>query len=328
MIMQRLFFSILSIPYFLKTEFQGCSPSIFFLLFISLNFVKAEEIPVKHFNKILLSQKDKLWMKPFIEKFFLQEPVVYTLFGSKPMSSFTICTATEKEFVDSCQTLFKSYTEDRKKTALQKIQDYYQNYDSNVFFQKWLSWKKDYTHPLFLFRIDFSVNEKLLNVDLINVRETLWILQKNYSLFSRETGIIYNPFEVVFDFENDKSEFWKKVLHNHILLGVLYGFGERNSYFFSLMMKDPFNEKVEIPGHPLFVSHQIPRKNLDDEDVLNNIDIPPFRSFTLLGEVDPIVSQFEQELEFIKKKLKGKNYLEEVLKQMFSVDEIIFINEP
>lgn len=286
------------------------------LLFISLIFlflnVSGEE------SSISLAPEDEVWMNEFVDDFFLNNTMIYSLFGTKPMSGVVICKASENECIKSWEPHLVSLNQIEKSEFLKKLHEYCGSDNFYKNYQKWLEWKKKRTSALFLFRTSVSKSKHYLLVDMINTRETLWLLKKNYELFSKETGMEFDPLTVVFDFEND-SAFWSKVFSNSYLMGILYGFGERNAYFFSLYIKnDPLNG-VNRKQHPLFDSNasKTELKKNCSENAIESLGIPNFRSFNMaLGE-DPIITHFKMERESIQNFLKNKNVTKEVLHRVF-----------
>lgn len=267
-----------------------------------------------------LSIEDKAWIEKFFKDFFLEAPVIYTIFGTKPMSCITINKATKNEWIEASKPYWKNLPEKRKKKALNELENYCETYDLYENWDKWISWKKNYPNSPFLFRKQSTEFDKIFNVYIINAKEVLWSLQKNYLTFSQELGSTFDPLEVTLDFENSQSNFWDQVLSNHLLQGILFGFGEKNSYFFSREMKD--KEKIEcLLDKRLSLRNQL-GKNKNEEIFIQRMRLPSFRSYEDPYREDPIIIKYKKERKLIQKYLKGKNLFEELLKKLTNCAEI------
>ncbi len=291
---------------------------LIYLCFFYATSVNAEELKKTEKNAIYLTAEDRSWMVDFIEKFFLTDTMVYALFGSKPMAGGMICVASKEECIKSWESQLKTFSDKEKVEFLEALNEQTKkDIKLNENFQKWLQWKKNYPNPPFIFRTSLSEDKHYLLIDMINIREILWTLEKNHTVFSRETGMNFNPLEVTLDFGNQDSVFWKKVMNNQYLLGILYGFGERNSYFFSLYVKMGGKDHV-ADDYPLFKSYfheKIPKKE-DEKLSIENLDIPSFGSFCAPLMEDPVITHYKKERELIQKELKGKDFATEVLKKL------------
>jgi len=93
----------------------------------------------------------------------------------------------------------------------------------------------------------------------VNIAETALVLQENYPAFREVAGFDFDPFGQVLDFSNPESLFWKKVLKNKMLLGILLGYGKRNAYLFDRFVRagedDAFAgfsccRRVDLAGGP------------------------------------------------------------------------------
>jgi uncharacterized protein (UPF0297 family) len=266
-------------------------------------------------SQIQLSKNDRRWM----EKFFcditfdeLKSSIIYTIFGSKPLSSKTITTATKEEWLDSIRPYIKNYSLEEQKKILDHLSDYIKGYNIPGNLNRWILWKKKYPNRSILFRETSSIDGKMFELYVLNVEEALKILQKHYNSFKKTVGTNFIPEEMISNFENLDSPFWKKVLKDHYLVGLLYGFGEHNALLFSE------NNKTKNHGK---LSSSFDSKDADTSS-LNRLALPPFVSYTTLSGDDPIIQKFKSERKQIQKKLKNKDFLEEVLYQVLKESKI------
>jgi hypothetical protein len=264
---------------------------------------------------VYISAADEKWMSKFFTDFFLEGSAIYTLFGTKPMSQTTLIDASEEEWINSATPYLDKEGEERKKEIESKIRDHYRNYDLSANWEKWMEWRKTWPHSPFLYRKEQVPGSKILfSAHIINVPEVAWILEKHYPLFSRELNMEFDPLDATLEFEDPHSVFWNKTFANHLLQGILYGYGERNAYFFSRQFAKhkkyihPFDECMLGAGSSI--------KNEPQEGSLEKLQLPLFRSYSPLYGQDPIITKYEKERETIQKRLKGKNFTEEVLKRV------------
>lgn len=228
------------------------------------------------------------------------------------MSHITIVSADANEWIEAAMAYMPTETQEKKEEYLDKIKQFYQGYDLPQNWEKLMALRKKYPHSPFLFaKREVIGNKTLFNADIINIAEVTWTLQKHYFLFSKELGIDFDPLEVTLEFEDPKSAFWNQIFNNPLLQGVLYGYGERNAYFFSKQL----GQYQEI-DHCLFKSHI----STNDEKAgisLKDLRLPSFRSYDLPCGQDPTIVQYEQERRVIQQQLQHKDFTEEAFNKLF-----------
>jgi hypothetical protein len=266
--------------------------------------------------QIEVSTEDKKWMSEFFTDFFLKGGAIYTLFGSKPMSQITIDTGSEKQWLESAAPYLHKEEEKRKKEIINQIKQHHQEYHLPQNWEKWTAWKKKYPHSCFLFaKRSVDENPYLFDVYIINAPEVAWTLQKHYSLFSRELKMEFDPIEVTLEFEDPNSVFWGKILSNHLLQGILLGYGERNAYFFSRRVAQ--RDKHEKDFNACMSDSSSSDKNRREGDTIETLQLPLFRSYEPAYGEDPVVVKYEKERQMIQQLLKNKDFVEEALNRLF-----------
>lgn len=272
-----------------------------------------------------VSAEDKKWLEKFFTDFFLEGPAIYTLFGSKPMSGVLVITSCEKEWIEAATPFFQKENETRKKEIINKIKDHCRNYDLAQNWEKWIAWKKNCPPTSFLFAKQ-PLDEHGFIAHVIHAPEVIWTLQKHYALFSRELNMDFDPLQVTLEFEDPLSVFWEKVLSNHLLQGILHGFGEKNAYFFSLQFgKEIDQEKrfiyeVDQNKYRIFNSALSAKDNHEGGSV-KEMQLPRFRTYNSSYEEDPVFAQYVKERKLIQARLKGKDFADEVLNKIFTPTE-------
>ena len=80
----------------------------------------------------------------------------------------------------------------------------------------------------------------------INIPNAVYALSSNYELFEKETGISFNPENILEEVGSNSSEFWNRVFENHYLLGILLGDGKQNAFIFNWLVKLP-SDSQDVP---------------------------------------------------------------------------------
>lgn len=148
---------------------------------------------------------------------------------------------------------------------------------------------------------------KVYHMYLINVKEAALAIAENYPLFRRVLGFDFDPLEAVLEIEEETSKFWETVFSRSDLIGILYGFGPKNSQCFSWMFGKSSSESFEAP---LSFRNSLSTFSLFSSDGMFNgqesakdLTIPTFRSFQ---DNDPLIEKYEGERKKIQSLYSGK----------------------
>ncbi len=306
---------------FLKIIFK--LSSLCFLLFI-VNFffgscspITTPQSKISSSEKIrsLVTKEDQVWMEEFFQEYFLGGSNIYTLFGTKPISGKFLNKGTKEE----CRQLALHYLKQEGiqgkegEKILQEALDSWKEDELPKKWDKWVSFMKQHPNSPFLFAKHPTLSKRSWSGLILNVQETVWTLQKYYDLFKNEIGSDFDPVSVTMDFTNVDSPFWKQVFSNHLLTGILYGFGYKNSYFFERFIKLPNQSIQDSPLLSSFVKQSFSGKILY---TIEDLPLPAFRSFRLLFNEDPVLEKYKLERKKIQSKLTEKNFFELVLLQV------------
>ncbi|MCB1110686.1 MAG: hypothetical protein KDK64_06850, partial [Chlamydiia bacterium] len=147
----------------------------------------------------------------------------------------------------------------------------------------------------------------------VNVPNMIYILSLNHKLFEKETGVSFDPKFIVEEIGSNTSEFWNSVFENHYLLGILLGYGEKNSFI--------FNWKVEASMD--FQELPFERKNEDCEKSgvvrykrkVNTRDLP-LPQFVYFGIYDEEIEKYKRERDLIVIEFEGKKFKSKVLEYL------------
>jgi len=302
---------------FFTTHNVGCFlfPVIFFLQ--SCSTPPAKQIPkpaTAELNNIV-TKEERQWMEKFFKELFLESSAIYTLFGTKPLSAQTIILISAEEYQRGIAALLdrEGITGKERETMLTEISREHLEYDFHKNWEKWTAFIAQHPSSPFLFAKHPTLSNKIWSAHILNVQQTIWTLQKHYDIFRQELGFDFDPVAVTMDFKNVDCTFWKQVFENHLLSGIVYGYGYKNSYFFNLYSKIP---QASSDPPPFFSS--LTRKGEADNRSLTveNITLPSFHSFGLPFNKDPLLEKYKLERVEIKKNLNESNFFEKTLLQL------------
>lgn len=290
-------------------------------------------------------------MEKFFRYFLLCESAIYTLAGSKPLTETTLFYEDRPEellreerrndFVyfllnrsnEKDMQFYEKLSPQEKEEKAYLIDDKDFIHNIEELWDKWekiqhrfqikkrfLLFKKEY--PKEYWQHLFPEYSAIHTIFFIDVVKTALVIQENYELFKRAVGFDFDPLEVVFEMEQDKSPFWdtihgKEAWNYSYLWGLLYGFGKENSFthFWKSrnIRSDKYCEKGKIlsPHIKKWPSYKN-RPSFSEKGAfsLSNFVIPAFNSFS---ENDPVVAKYEAEKEKIKELYKGKDFVIQTL---------------
>ncbi len=242
--------------------------------------------------------EDKVWLSKFLTDVMLGKSGIYTLWGSKPMTSIQILHYSQEEL----DQYYKSLPEEEKSQYVEI--DY--EYDLNENWEKWKQLKERFAGNRFLlFHYDFIEDGKIENVYLVDLFKVALVLQNNYEYFRKIVGFDFDPIKIVYEIQDPNSIFWKIALRHSGLVGLLYGYGLQNSLGFQWKYADsvPFLKNFDYP--------------FSDEEVLSDISLSNFHIpvFAVYDD-QKAVEQYKKEREEIRKIYKGKDFVGLTLKRM------------
>ena len=164
-------------------------------------------------------------MEDFFRGIMIQEEAIYTLWGTKPVTEIIIDYYTDKDK--------KALLAQMPKEQLEKVV-WCKDYRLGENWEKWEKIRERFPLiDILLFKKRITHDPKLAIVYFVDVLKLAATLQEHYELFSRETCMDFDPLQVVLQMEQG-SEFWDKVLdksiNNAALIGVIFGYGVKNSF--------------------------------------------------------------------------------------------------
>lgn len=275
---------------------------IFSILLTCCKAPKRSTVPVHTF---ILSQEERIWLQEFFRDLLFKNPGAYTLFGTKPISTFCVYHLTKKDKKEM-EEYYKNLSEEERLKMRKKRYDYDANYEN------WQKIKDRFSISQYLLgSFPLPFDDKVEIMLFVNIEETLRTLLKYYDDFRRVLGHDFDPFKAVFEVENKDSEFWKIVIQNHALQGILLGFGRDNAWFFEWKLN--YKDTKDKMGKFLT---SLPTKFAKNTDIENydpqNFLLPVFTSYGLHPN-QQLIEKYIKERKQINSLYKGRDEVDVAL---------------
>lgn len=273
------------------------------MLFLAILFLVTACHKNKQPRNYDLSSEDRVWMETFFTGVMLQNPAIYTLCGSKPMTCIALHYHTDEEV----QAYYDNMTEEEKKTAVY-VEDY-------QLAQNWKNWElirsRFPINRYMIFKKNDTSNPKFAHIYFVDPLKVANAISENYSIFKNAAGFDFDPSHEAFQIEKG-SLFWDKINGNPIAYGILFGFGIKNSLkFYWEHWGQPENLERFANCVPPYVSDSL----ADGKSSLENLILPAFMSFF---EEDEVIERYKKEREAIRSEYQGKNFLDYTLRKLTS----------
>lgn len=262
--------------------------------------------------------KEKATEKVFVDDFVTYSMIryfgVYTLFGVKPVTEI------DAQYVPPAE-------EQRREIYQGLSQQERENtpYDSFIVNSSWgistkTQWKafkrklkklKLKEHFFLENRYNYE-DDEFNSILFVHEPSLIRILERYRTQFERETGEKLNAVEKAKELKKGGSKFWDKIFKekNHYLMGIIFGFGEKNSKYF----------QQEMDGDEMIRQQRVDHTSLDElrnlfKDDVSIVDmcLPSFVSYPVNG-VDEVVETYDENKKIIIDYMKGKDLTQEVLR--------------
>ncbi|MDN3507088.1 MAG: hypothetical protein P0S96_07660 [Simkaniaceae bacterium] len=138
---------------------------------------------------------------------------------------------------------------------------------------------------------------------MLNVLSVTYILKKYYKEFEIVVGESFDPEKLVFQIGVGSDPVWKKVKNNHFLLGLLFGFGEKNASYFDWEQK----KKIKFPHRRSSCFSPSGSGLSIHELTIDDLDLPAFVTYQV---VDEQVERYRLERERCIELFKGEDFCE------------------
>ena len=251
--------------------------------------------------------EDREWLTQFFNDIMLCENGIYTLWGSsKPITMIQVDTYSDAERKSFCASI----SEEEKKKCL-----IIYNYNLHKTWEKWEQISNRFPIKRYmLFKKDLDGDQNTFFVVFVDILKTATMIQDNYEAFRRAVGFDFHSLEVVLEMTQKDSIFWRKIEHHAHLSGLLYGFGNKNSYLFQWKYFDhpkscdDFCDKIKFLS-----SNELTKGHI--KYTIDNFGLPSFASF---NEIDDVIDRYKEERIKIKEIYKENDFLDLTLKKLTS----------
>lgn len=248
-----------------------------------------------------LSSDERDWLEQFFTGLMLQNRGIYTLYGSKPMTSFVLDYHTDEEI----QAYYDQMTEEEKKTAI-----YVEDYQLTKNWEKWEQVRSRFPMTKFLlFKRNDAYDDKSAFVYFVDPLKVARTMSENYSIFREQAGFDFDPLKEAYNIEKG-SHFWSEIRKNPVISGLLYGFGAKNSLVFYWKNWGVSEQCLEFPN--CTEAHPSDRL-VDGKSTIDNLTLPAFMSFF---QEDEIIDLYKKERKTIQTDYKGKDFLTHTLQKL------------
>lgn len=249
----------------------------------------------------VLTVEEREWMGKFFKDIMLEEGAIFTLCGSKPLTIIPVSLYSDEEM----QAFFDQMSDEEKKNAV-----IVEDYDLPQNWEKWERIHDRFPTTKFLFFKKEDIDcDKVVYIYFVNILETIKVLKENYTVFRQETGLDFDPHHEVFDMEKG-SEFWDQAHNNSVLMGLLYGFGPKNSFCFRDKYKG--HDEADKPAQSLD-SYFSDVHNFGTASV-TNFPLPIFASFS--DSKDEVIERYKMERVEIQKEYERHDFLDLTLQKL------------
>ena len=267
---------------------------IFFAVILGILLIFNQENNLNLLNKIFRIRKTEIANRSLIDDFVSHSMIkysgIYTLFGVKPITDIDVGYATEEEDFTAnspwgvaTKTQWKAFKKEIKKIKFKNhfFIEYCYSYDD-----------KDYNSILF-------VHEPSL----------IKILEIYHNQFEQGLDEKFDSFNKIMELRNGSSRFWDKIFksRNHYLMGLIFGYGEKNSKCFQMEKEGDKNIRLE---RVTYTSLAEIKNSFRDDVSIKDLCLPSFISY---DDKDDIVEAYKEKRKFIIEYMKGKNLTQEVI---------------
>ena len=279
---------------------------LLFFLFLLVTFVASSSFEKSRGGKVAypLSSEEKAWMEPFFRGIMLQNQAIYTLCGSKPMTMISLESESESPPNDHLKS--KKLKKDRivmEDYHLLRNWEHWEQVKSRFRLQRYAFFKKEN-----------SEDAKGATIYFADLAKVALALQEHYNTFKAKTCLDFDPLNESLRIEQG-SEFWNKVFDHPALLGILLGYGVRNSFCFLWKYGDLQERHQQLSESLLF---QFSDKPQSGKATLDTLPLPIFASFSQ-GE-DEVIEKYKREREAIRAAYEDKDFLTLTLEKLTLVD--------
>lgn len=245
-----------------------------------------------------LSNEEKIALEVFFRKILLEDSFAYVLFGSKPIAT----------------AMFYQHIPEAEKDEL------------NCAVKKgWTLWHK-HKHRFilknYILRSIGSEEDKGIKIVLVNKKRLLEEVENNLPVFQQRLGKDFTPSKLLELFEYDPNPFKDVLQSQHLLIGIIYGFGKHNSSVFEKEWK----KMKKLQDLKKFSSQEELQKAMGKTETFQRcfeggstfIKLPKFNYDHKHKETRSLMERYQNECLYIDRVYKNNDFLQITLEKLTS----------
>lgn len=259
----------------------------------------------------------------FLNLLLFENYGAFVVLGSKPICMMPLFDTERAEIL--WQQKLASMTEEERNNWDRILKELEQNgISENPKFLRnpykgWLAWKKinnrlDSARFLLFIRPE-TAGLSCYDLFFVDIPKVALTLIENYDYFRKISGMEFDPFSILYEFENPESKFWNKIfqMDNHLAKGLLFGYGRKNALLFENQFKHLENESpLSKKIMSINISPSIEKDIKLGQGNLKNFTIPYFRAI----DRDE-VRKYQEEKKEIEAYYRGKDFLKTTFELLF-----------
>lgn len=263
-----------------------------------------------------LTQEERKDLEYFFRHVMVHDSGAFVLFGSKPL----------------CDSAFFDYVVEKKNSPY--LRNPHKGWQAWEKIQKTLPAERRFLlvkEPIVMPLIwpDGKREEKQFqHIILVDVQKTALVFGENYEFFKNYFERDFHPIEVAFDVENPDSFFWNRFfgykkkdktnqnrVQAQIANGLLFGFGKKNTLYFS-WMDEFFKQEGKIANYlrKAYFPGSLGDHEQNDDLTIEKLFIPGYRTL----EDDETTERYRREVKKIQKIYRWGDFLEITLQRLAS----------
>ncbi len=246
-------------------------------------------------QQLLIDKEDREIVDRFLRYITIDEEGLYTILGSKPITEFRV---PQVQSEHERRTLYNAMPEEFRDKIL--FLNFNNDTEIRTLWEKWIKIQAKYIGKHF----NVILDEKMSVGFLVNIPLVIYILREHYSDFSEVLNAEFDPYVSAWEIGQTNSNFWNTIKKDHYLMGLLFGFGEKNAKFFQWEMDRSISFPFRISSGDLpFVG----KKSFARYGKVKNLAIP---QFVIYQPTDEFVEKYLHEKSRIIQLYKGKDFAE------------------
>jgi hypothetical protein len=236
--------------------------------------------------------------KDFAHFGLIRQGAIYTLLGSKPISTFLTMPKSYPSDHEMISTNLKPVAIDFSKCTFTEENRF--NKDPKKLWNIWIKRHVISNNRFALVHLDGEYEEEIFLVNKMSLTE---LLNERYNLIAKHLNKSFDVDLVIENINDPKSFFWTEIINpdnGWLQIGLCFGYGLENSYKFERCMRADSFDGVFASNDELVNEEEV-NIRFNQEVTLKDLLIPAFRFFQ---NPDPVLEHYKQERARIQEEYK------------------------